>query len=77
MFYKKTYHYHCRAAAPFYAPEIHSVTVSNQTIYWAVYDATDIETGLMAIGAAWSMLPTGTINEFASLAMVRNLCCVG
>jgi hypothetical protein len=66
------------AAPPFYAPEIHAVRTvhtresgaeSQKLTYWAVYDATEVETGIMAIGAAWSNHPTGPFTDLGKPLM--------
>ena len=52
------------ASAPFYAPEIHSVVEKQETImYWLVYDAKEVATGSMAVGAAWSKMPGGPFMD--------------
>lgn len=51
------------ASAPFYAPEVHAVTFAAKVIYWLVYDATEIATNQMAVGAAWSTSATGPFHD--------------
>jgi beta-xylosidase len=64
------------AAAPFYAPEIHAVRMPNKQtladpdiLYWLVFDATEVNTGLMVVGAAWSSNPRGPFTDIGSPIM--------
>lgn len=55
------------AAPPFYAPEIHAIVDGSNgggtTTYFCVYDATEVATGVMAIGIAWAASPTGPFTD--------------
>eukprot|EP01052_Picozoa_sp_SAG31_P010601 SAG31_NODE_584_length_13886_cov_96.615000_10_plen_1291_part_00 len=52
------------ASPPFYAPEIHGPVVgTGKAQFWAVYDATDNESGTMMVGAAWADQPTGPFKD--------------
>jgi beta-xylosidase len=65
------------ATFPFYAPEVHTVTGCPNPgclKYWVVYDATEVQTGRMAVGAAWSNTPIGPFTDLGA-PLMRAVAC--